>query len=54
MGWGAGLAPPQLGARGGLGEQRKRMGKAVQRLIESQGHHSDSVIPSWKESIFCV
>lgn len=50
---GAGPAPPQLGACG-QGAERKRVGKAGQGLIESQGRYSDSVIPSWKESGFVL
>lgn len=47
--------PPPHRACGGRGREdpeRKRVGKVERELTESQGHCSDSVIPSWKESVF--
>lgn len=44
---------PQLRAQG-EGAERKRVGKVGQGLIGCQGHCSDSIIPSWKESIFVL
>ena len=52
---GAVPSPPQHGARWERwGAERKRVGKVGWELIESQGHCSDSVIPSWKESVFVL
>lgn len=34
------------------GPREEKVGKVERQLTESQGHCSDSVIPSWKESVF--